>query len=217
MSRVRSPCARAAAAGLALILVLATAACGALFGSKERTPVAIYVLALDRPDAPASQGTCGTLEVSMPSAAPGFSTARMVYQREANQLEAFAYSRWAESPAQMVQAVMIDALQRSGLFAAALPAPAAVRPDFTLQGDALSVLQRFEGGASTAEISLDVQLVDEHRARLLAAQRLSASVPAEPRPQAGVDAANRALAQLVQELVQLTRRSIDCESIPAAN
>jgi ABC-type uncharacterized transport system auxiliary subunit len=117
----------------------------------------------------------------------------------------------------MVQAVMIDALQRSGIFAAALPAPAAVRPDFTLQGDALSVLQRFESGASTVDVSLDVQLVDEHRGRLLAAQRLSARVPADARPQAGVDAANRALAQLVQELVELTRRSIDCASVPAAD
>jgi ABC-type uncharacterized transport system auxiliary subunit len=217
VKRVQSLCVRAAAAGLAVLLALATAACGALFGGKERTPVAIYVLALDRSDAPVSPGACGTLEVSMPSSAPGFSTARMVYQREANHLEAFAYSRWAETPAQMVQAVMIDALQRSGIFAAALPAPAAVRPDFTLQGDALSVLQRFESGASTVDVSLDVQLVDEHRGRLLAAQRLSARVSADARPQAGVDAANRALAQLVQELVELTRRSIDCASVPAAD
>jgi len=217
MKRVRSPCGRAAAVGLALMLALATAACSALFGGKERTPVAIYVLALDHADPSGSPGTCGTLEVSMPSPAPGFATARMVYQREPHRLEAFAYSRWAEPPAQMVQAAMLDALQRSGLFAAALQAPAAVAPDFTLQGDGLSVLQRFESGSSMAEVSLDVQLVDERHNRLLAAQRLSASVPSEPRPEAGVNAANRALAQLTDELVELARRSIDCGAVQTAS
>jgi cholesterol transport system auxiliary component len=191
-------------------LALACTACAGLFGGKERTPSAIYVLALAPAGTAASTSGCGTLEVRQPDAAPGFATARMVYQREPHRLEPFAFSRWAEPPAAMVQAAILESLSRSGLFAAVLPAPAHVPPDFALDSDALSVLQVFEGEASHTDLDLNVRLVDMRHARLLAAQRLSVSVPAEANPKSGVDAANRALAQLLDELLEVTRRSVSC-------
>jgi cholesterol transport system auxiliary component len=194
---------------LVAALALSCAGCGSLFG-KERTPPAVYVLSLDSTAARASAGTCGTLEVSQPDPAPGFATSRMVYQREPHRLEPFAFSRWAEPPAPMVQAVMVDALGRAGLFAAVLSAPAAVRPDFRLESDSLRVLQSFEGDSSQAVVELSVHLIDVKHAQLLAVQSLSATIPAGADPAGGVDAANQALEKVVDGLLELTRRSIDC-------
>jgi ABC-type uncharacterized transport system auxiliary subunit len=175
------------------------------------------VLALDPASATPRLGTCGTLEVGAPAPAAGFATARMVYQREAHRLEPFAYSRWAEPPAPMVQAALVDGLERSGLFAAVLAAPAAVPPDLRLESDELRVVQQFDGEASHVEISLDARLVDLHRPRLLAAQRLSASVPAAADPGGGVAAANRALAELVDDLVAITKPALDCGAASPAS
>jgi len=196
-------------AALVAALALSCAGCAGLLG-KERTPPAIYVLSLDSAETPANAGTCGTLEITQPDPAPGFASSRMVYQREPHRLEPFAYSRWAEPPAPMVQAAMVQALTRSGQFGAVLAAPSAVLPDFRLEGDSLRVLQSFEGDSSQAVVELSVNLIDVKRARLLALQRLSATTPASADPAGGVEAANRALAKIIDELVELTRRSIDC-------
>ena len=110
----------------------------------------------------------------------------------------------------MVQDAMVRALERSGLFSAVLAAPAAVPPDYSLESDALSVLQSFDGGTSQTVIELSIRLVDLRKSRLLAVQRLSASVPAEANPAGGVAAANRALAQMLDQLVELTRNAVDC-------
>src|SRR6185436_18413368 len=154
-----------------------------------------------RADATPHAGGCGILEVSMPDPAPGLGTARMLYQREEHRLEPFAYARWAEPPAQMVQEAMVEALESGGMFAGVLAAPAAVPPDYTLDSDGFSVIQHFDGDTSQAEISLSVRLVDLHSSKLLAVERLSASVPAEPDPAGGVRAANRALAEVIGRLV----------------
>jgi cholesterol transport system auxiliary component len=191
-------------------LALSCTGCAALFGGNEHAPPAVYVLSLDSSGAPANAGTCGTLEISQPDPAPGFATSRMVYQREPHRLEPFAFSRWAEPPAPMVQGEMLEALTRSGQFSAVLAAPAAVLPDFRLQSDSLRVLQSFEGDSSQAIVELSVHLIDVKHARLLAVQRLSATTPASADPAGGVEAANRALAKVVDDLLELTRRSIDC-------
>jgi ABC-type uncharacterized transport system auxiliary subunit len=201
---------RSARAWIIAALALSCASCSSLFGGKERTPPAIYVLSLDPAATPPHAGSCGALQVSEPDPAPGFSSARMVYQRQPHRLEPFAFARWAEPPAPMMQDAMVRALERSGLFSAVLAAPAAVPPDYSLESDALSVLQSFDGGTSQTVIELSIRLVDLRKSRLLAVQRLSASVPAEANPAGGVAAANRALAQVLDQLVGLTRNAVDC-------
>jgi len=196
-------------------LALSCAGCAGLLG-KERTPAAIYVLALDSQAAPAGAGSCGTMEVSQPDPAPGFASSRMVYQREPHRLEPFAYARWAEPPAPMVQAAIVDALARSGQFSAVLAAPAAVLPDYRLETDSLRVLQSFDGETSQAVVEVNIHLIDVRKARLLTVQRLSATMPASANPAGGVDAANRALAKIIDDLLELARHSIDCSQRPAA-
>jgi cholesterol transport system auxiliary component len=205
------PSCRARAAAVAVLAVLCTG-CAALLGGKTHEPVAIYVLQVDTDAPPQGTPPCGTLEVTEPAPAPGFATARMVYQREAHRLEPYAYARWAEPPSAMVQAALISTLEHSGLFAAVLTAPAAVAPDLRLESDALSVLQHFDGGSSELRLALAVRLVDLRESRLLAVQRFTVSLPAGQGPVSGVDAANRALAQLAGELLDLTRRSTHCDA-----
>ena len=198
------------------LLALSTTSCGGLFGSKEHTPVAVYVLSVDRAEQAPQPGGCGILEVSVPDPAPGLGTARMVYQREAHRLEAFAYARWAEPPAQMAQEAIVEALESSGMFAGVLAAPAAVPPDLSLDSDGFSVIQRFDGNTSQSELSISVRLVDLRASKLLAVKRLSVSAPADADPAGGVQAANRALAGIVDQLLDITRASLDCASAAAS-
>jgi cholesterol transport system auxiliary component len=200
--------------GIASRLVLAAVVgalggCG-LLGGGERTPASVYLLAVERGDAPAAGGACGTLEIHEPAPAAGFASARMLYQREPHRLEPFAYARWAESPASMVKEALVIALESSGLFSAVLPAPAPVPADVSLAGDMLRVLQRFDGGASVLEVGLDVRIVDLRDARLVASRRVERRVQASPDPAGGVASANRALAEVVAEVIELVRSGLDC-------
>lgn len=195
---------------LALAAVAAALGGCALLGSDDRRPPAVYVLTLPRAEAPATIAPCGTLEVHEPAPAAGFASARMLYQREPHRLEAFAYARWAEPPASMVQEALVVALEASGLFSAVLPAPAPVPADVSVAGDLLRVLQHFDGGASEAEVGLDVRVVDLRAAKLVASRRVEHRVRASPDPAGGAASANEALARVAADVVELARTGLDC-------
>ena len=74
---------------------------------------------------PMPAATAPTLIVSTPRAAAGFDTRRIVYLRQAHELEAFAYHEWVDTPALMLAPLIAQAIERSGAFRAVLRAPTA--------------------------------------------------------------------------------------------
>ncbi len=184
--------------GLGACAVLA--GCSLFGGTVD--PVAAYQLTGTGASVTSYSGeSCCLLEIRTPLPAPGFATARMVYQRTDYQNEAFAYAEWVDTLPSMLRASMIEAFDGIGRFEGVVAAPSPAPPDFRLESRELMVIQHFDGERSEVELSLRVRVIDAGERELLGARRFSVVVAADPAtPQGGVVAANKALDQLLGEL-----------------
>ena len=107
------PCARAL---MLLALTLAASGCTGLFGEREVAPAAVFVLGPGPAAAPRPDPGGPVILVSRPGAGPGFTGTQMVYSDTPYQLEAFARHRWADTPANMLEPLVVNALESSGSF-----------------------------------------------------------------------------------------------------
>jgi cholesterol transport system auxiliary component len=77
-----------------------------------------------------------TLVVAPLVAAAGYDSPRMVYLRQPQTLEAYAFHEWADTPARLLAPLIVQALQQGGRFRAVLQGPssgeAALRLETTL-------------------------------------------------------------------------------------
>lgn len=149
-----------------------------------------------------------TLAVSAPRAAPGLDSRGIIYLRQPHAVEVYAQSQWVDTPAQMLAPLIVDALQRTGAFAAVLRAPSAASAELRLDTELLRLQQDFGVTPSRVHLSLRAVLVDTGSRRVLAWREFDASVAA-PSEDAygGVRAANQAARQLLIELATFTAQA----------
>jgi cholesterol transport system auxiliary component len=139
-----------------VLMVVASfvAACGA------PRPVKYYVI--DLPPAPPPTATAPvpiTLLVGRIVAAHLYHDDRLVYGSGPVQLGTYEYDRWAESPADMVQDLLISTLRNSGQYAAVARVASSARGDYVVRGHLLQ-MYGVDQPALVARFSLQVELYD---------------------------------------------------------
>jgi len=194
---------------LTMLLALALAGCSGELLPRPDAPSAIYLLE-GNSDAAARPNPAGpTLAVSAVRSAAGFGTADMIYVEHAHQLQAFARHRWADSPARMLDPLLVAAAEQSGLFAGVTEPGSLIRTELRLETELLRLQQVFDGGASQVELTLRASLVDTSRSRVLASRVFRVIEPVrEATPYGGVLAANRATGLLLGELQVFLGRAL---------
>ncbi len=187
---------RLAVAGLLAIggLTLLAACAGTLL-PKPPQPPARYMLdggsAALMPRAPAAGAPA--LVVAVPRAAPGYDSRRMVYLRRPQELEAFAFHEWVDTPAQMLAPLLVRALQGSAAFRVVLLAPSAAVGGWRLETELIRLQQDFSSRPSQVRLSLRAVLLDSGTRQAIAWRDFDLSVPAAgDDPVAGVLAAHQA-------------------------
>jgi cholesterol transport system auxiliary component len=147
------------------------------------------------------------LAVGVPRARPGYDSAQIAFVRRPYELEYFAKSRWADTPARMLAPLFALALDRSGGFRSVVQAPSGVSADLRLDTELVQLQQDFGTRPSRVEIALRAQLVDLRGHRVLAEIQLE-EVEVAPSEDAygGVIAANRALERMLARLVDFCAR-----------
>lgn len=164
---------------------------------------AVSALALPAtpPAARAAAGPAPVLLVAVPSAAPGYDSARMLYQRQPQQLEAFAFHEWVEPPARLLAPLMVQALQATGAFHAVLLAPTSGTGSLRLETEVLRLQQDFNMQPTSVRLTLRAALIETATRRVIATQVFDANVPARnDDPVAGVAAAQQATQRVLTEL-----------------
>lgn len=190
------------AAGLSF---LALYACGALRPSATPHP-AFYSLDRARLAAPAEirvtvPEAAPTLIVNPPYAAAGFDSPRIIYVREAHQLEYFAHSDWIDPPARMLAPLIVAAIENTGSFRAVVLTPSAAAGDLRLDSEIIRLQHEFGAQPSRVRFTLRAYLVEVRTRRVLAWREFDAVVPAaSDDPYGGVMAANRAVQTVLGEL-----------------
>jgi cholesterol transport system auxiliary component len=143
----------------------------------------------------------GVLLLSQPQAEPGFDTPRMVYLTRPHEVSYYATNQWAETPTRMMGTLLMQSLEKSGLWRVVVPIPSSVRGDYRLDTQGLVLQQEFSQHPSQVRVGFRLQLVGLHEQVVLGTRRFEV-VENAPTDDAygGVLAANRAVATLLDEV-----------------
>ncbi len=185
------------------MLAGALAACA--LGPSERSDPRSYFLnptiSWENPHGFAKRSANGALLVTQPKAQAGFDTARMAYLLRPYEVSYYGYNQWADTPARMLQRIMVENFDRTGLWSAVLQTPGAVPAEYRLDCDNLVLEQQFFSRPSRVRLALRAQLVETKTRSVLATRYFEFFEPApSDDPYGGVIAANQATAKLVKEM-----------------
>ncbi len=193
---------------LTLFLLLALSSISACSGLLKKQSVQTTYFSLSELSTNTQQNkllttdkTLPTLIVNTPTAAAGYDTRRMMYTRSPHQLEYFARNEWVDTPANMLQPLMISAIKNSGQFSAVIPKLGAVKTDLRLEAEVIRLVQLFEQQPSVVRFTLRVVVIDSATGKIIDSQEFDEKVmAASDNPIGGVNAANLAVDNVLKKL-----------------
>ncbi|TAJ96328.1 MAG: hypothetical protein EPO39_20250 [Candidatus Manganitrophaceae bacterium] len=196
---------------LFFFMTVVAAAC-AFPGQTKKEMIHTYVL--NPEGAPAEgrggpgKGASSVLLVNLPQAQSGFDTERIAYLKRSHEVSYYAASEWTDPPARMLAPLLVQALERSHVWRTVVQMPSAVRGDYRLDSDHLTLAQEFFERPSRVRLTLRTQLIDLQHARPVGTKafEILEEAPSED-AYGGVIAANRAVAKLLEEVAVWVR---DC-------
>jgi len=183
-------------------LWLASCALPLLEGDSGSTELHTYVLEwtpLGAPHKPSSGAP--SLLISPPRAGAGYTGSDMIYVKESHELSRFAYHRWADSPARMLEPLLLAAIEHSGQFRQVIPAGSNALADLRLDTRLLHLRQVFDQNGCHVELGVRIDLFRISSGRALGGRELGYREACDAAtPQGGVRAANRAVGHFLDEL-----------------
>jgi cholesterol transport system auxiliary component len=144
-----------------------------------------------------------TVYVAPPDSAWSYNTTQMMYSTERYQVDYFAKNRWSDTPAQMLQSLMVQSLQNTHYFSGVSSSRMSGRYDYVLYTQLIDFKQVFHGMQSAMHITLRAQWVNGSSGKVIASKTFSIVEPApENSPYGGVVAANKGVSMLLARLVR---------------
>lgn len=191
-----------------LAALTALSGCSPLGGRQDMQVQHVYVLrGAEAISARQDKPGCHVLLVNSPRAAPGFATSAFAYHWSDARIQYFAYHRWTDSPARMFQPLLVDAAEKSKLFEGVITPGAPVQGSVRLDSEILELSQRFSDDGSDVRFAVRVRLYGH--GRLLGSDIVEFVEPTESNPQSGVEAANRASAKVLEQIIRFTQANLE--------
>jgi cholesterol transport system auxiliary component len=154
-------------------------------------------------DVPRRAPSAATLVVFPPEARPALDTTQMAYATRPHQIAYYARNQWAETPPQMLQPLLVRTLEATGAFHAVVRPAGTGTATLALRTDITELLQDFTRDTPVLRLGLRVRLSDERTRAVLATREIAIDEPmALKSPDAGVAAANAALAKALRAVAQ---------------
>lgn len=191
--------------------LLALTAAGCLSPRTDSSEIHTYQLSLDGwpSEARPVDANSPVLLVSPPQAEPGFETPRMVYVKRPYELEYYAANQWADTPVRLFTPLMVQALDRDGAWRAVIPLPSSIRGDYRLDTHGFLLQQEFLQQPSRVRVMLRAQLVDLKESTIMSTRAFEVTEnAASENPYGGVQAANRAVAALLDQIASWLRECV---------
>ncbi len=152
-------------------------------------------------DLPSETIHSATLLVLVPETEPIYATTQMAYTTRAYQIAYFSQNEWAETPSKMIQPLIVMALRNTHYFSEILSPPNFSRHTFTLRTEILELKQDFTSEPAMLQLTMHFYLSREATNQVISTEELSVREPMRERnPDAGVAAANEAMAKILREL-----------------
>ncbi len=141
------------------------------------------------------------LLITQPKAQAGFDTARMAYLLRPYEINYFAVNQWADTPARLLHRIMVENLDKTGLWSTVLQTPGTVPVQYRLDCDNLILEQQFFSRPSRIRLALRGQIFDTKKSAILDTRYFElVETAASDDAYGGVLAANRAAEKLLVEM-----------------
>lgn len=143
------------------------------------------------------------LVVFPPQARPIYDTTQIAYTSRPYEIAFFSQHEWAETPAQMLQPLLVRTLQDTHFFSAVLAPPYPRHYSYALRTEIRELIADFSSEPAAMQLSLQFQLSDGATGRIVAVKQVTIREPMQQKtPQGGVVAANEATAKALLELAR---------------
>ena len=183
----------------AICAALLVAGCGSLLPAEP--PMTTSLLDQMPSDLPRASRVAATLLVYPPQARQLVDTTQMAYTLRPHHVAYYSQNQWAETPPQMLQPLLVRTLEATGHFAAVLTPPGAGAGSYALRTELVDLIQDCSVDPPVVRLSLRLQLSDERNNRSLGVREIRMQeAMLQKAPQAGVAAANAALARALREV-----------------
>jgi cholesterol transport system auxiliary component len=141
------------------------------------------------------------LWVTQPDAAAGYQSEQMLYVNKPFQLESFVKNSWSNPPADMLYPLMVQSLQKSGVFYAVLSSSYSQGADYRLDTQLLSLEQSFLRRPSVLQFSAKLVLTRVSDNKVMGSKIISLQIPCPAdNPYGGVVAANQVTRQFTARM-----------------
>lgn len=142
------------------------------------------------------------LMVSPIAADPIYNTTQMAYTTKPYEIAYFAKNRWAETPPQMLQSLIIQTLQNTHHFYAVSSSPLGTY-NYILNAQLIELKQVFYPNTSEIHLKMNVQLINATTNQLIASRQFAVVQATMVRtPYGGVMAANKAAGIMMDEIAR---------------
>ena len=118
------------------------------------------------------------LIINPPRAAPGFDSSRIIYVREAHQLEYYAHSEWIDTPARMMAPLLVAAVEQSGAFRAVVLTPSAAAAELRLDTEIVRLQHELTTQPSRVHFTVRAYIADSTTRDVLAWREFDVTVAA---------------------------------------
>lgn len=175
---------------------------------ETQDPIHTYVLDLDegtvtRESRHSLSVELPSLLMSMPEPAPGHESQGMVYEQVPHKIRYFATSQWVQSPARMLAPLIVQRLEKSGLWSSVVQTPTSVRGDFRLEVGNVALVQEFLQQPSRVRLALRAQLTTIHDPGVIGTRNFEIFEEAlSEDAYGGVLAAQRVVRRFLDELIE---------------
>lgn len=192
---------------LVSLTTLMITSCSLLSPVKSK-PDCTYLITAVPTDTPVLRTLPITLMVTQPDAAPAYNTTEMAYSKRIYQIAYFARNRWAETPPQMLQQLIVQTLQNTHRYKAIVTPPYTGLYDYALSTSILTLEQDYVS-CPVLKFKVRAQLINTSTNRVIATKTFSLIEPIfAPAPYNGVIAANSATRKFLSELTDFCLRKI---------
>ena len=142
-----------------------------------------------------------TLIVNMPKAAAGFDTRHMIYTRSPHKVEYFAQNEWIDTPAHMLQPLIVATIEHTHSFKGVLPKQDLVKSELRLECEIVRLIHSFSIKPSQVQFVLRATIIDNATNKVIAYREFDERVNAKTdNPFGGVIAANQAVNATLEKL-----------------
>ena len=185
------------------LLCLALTACVRIGAGGSSVQEENFTLEPDLSAIPHKVSSAKTIQVNMGQAVVALRSRKMAYQEQAGTLDYFATHQWLAPPVSLITPALGRALTESGHYKAVILAPSyGGIADYQVSVQLYQLQQNFSGSHSEEVVCLEVVVVDSTQNKAIGAHTFSMHIPAASNPSAGALAANKALSELMPQIVQ---------------